>query len=160
VNNAVPMSRTQSLRNLRRAPQCNVRRKRTVLQMCGQHLALHELHHEIIGTDIVQRIDFVDDSARRSREPHARNARRIRSWSLQSNDAVQACIARFVNFTMPPAATDDKDFVGIELCPGNQCHGSLRFNLLRYIGERLPQCKRLVWEVEIRKEPMPSNRPD
>jgi hypothetical protein len=109
----------EGARNLQRKPYRLVRWKWPT-----ERLPLHILQHQVVGSDIVDLADMrmiqCGDCARFLFEPFAVLSRQ----PLDGDGAIQARIARFVDFAHTAGADGGKDFVWAKPSTDDQCHRS------------------------------------
>jgi hypothetical protein len=119
VQHTVLMRALERAGDLTREPHGIVDRHRT-----AQRLPVDELHHQVVGTDVVQRADVW--MVQRGDRPRFLLERIVRALQgLDGDDPVEAGMARFPDFAHASSAQGGQDFVRADDAAGVQGHGKV-----------------------------------
>ena len=115
VNDSVGVRRGKRIGDLRAVLQHQADRERTFLQPGGESFALHQFHHEVIGTDIVERADVgMIQSGDRSRLALEAIAKLL-GRDFDGDFSVEPGVHSAIHFAHPARAEWRLDAVGAEL---------------------------------------------
>ena len=132
MDDALAVRSIEGVRDLHGVLEPQIQWQGTFLKSVRECLAIQVLHHQEIGavfvTDVVERTDVrMVEGGNRPRLafkpfPEVRVRRDIRRQDFDRDAAIQACVARFVDFAHAARTDERDDFVRAETSAGSKGH--------------------------------------